>query len=111
MKYTFKKNQRLLNKSSFTRIVSADNKRVGAFIRIYYQKISSIKPKLGITASSYFGNAIERNFFKRQIREVFRQNQHRIDKSLQVVIYPQKSAKNASYRDLQEEFLLLLSDT
>lgn len=77
-------------------------------MRIYFRYNLSKHPKIGITASSYFGNAIKRNRFKRHIREIFRKNISDINPSLEIVVYPRKDAKNALYKDIEEEFLGLL---
>ena len=110
MSYSFKKNQRLLKKQCFQRVIARDKKKVGSYLRIYYHLSDGFSSKLGITASSYFGNAIERNLFKRRIREIFRKNHHTINKSIEIVIYPQKAAKKTSYSTLHNEFLFLLKN-
>ncbi|AQT77858.1 ribonuclease P protein component [Chlamydia gallinacea] len=45
--------------------------------------------KLGITVSKKFGKAHERNYFKRIVREAFRQQRHQLP-ICQVVIMPKK---------------------
>ena len=111
MSYSLKKTDKLLKKKNFQKVISADNKKVGKKIRVHYRfQYDSLNPKLGITASSYFGNAIERNFFKRRMREIFRKNRTLINKSLEIVVYPKHTAKHASYDELKQEFLFLLND-
>jgi ribonuclease P protein component len=71
--------------------------------------LATLEPsKMGLTAPSSFGNAAERNLFKRRLREIFRKHQHEIPKPLKIVIYPLRRAKNSSYLELEEEFIALL---
>lgn len=110
MRHKFKKTQRLLKKTCYQKVLSAEKKRNGVYLRINFSFSPSFPIKLGITASSHFGNSVERNFFKRRIREIFRQNCHLINKPLDVVVYPHSSAKKASYQDLHNDFLNLVKD-
>lgn len=64
--------------------------------------------KIGITASGRYGSAIERNRFKRLVREVFRLNQTAFPANWELHVVPRQNAKRACYQDVQEELLKLL---
>lgn len=108
MKYKFKKNQRLLTKKCFQRVLSGEKKKLGTYLKLNFSPSVSFPPKLGITASSHFGNAAQRNLFKRRIREIFRQNWEAIAKPVDIIVYPMVKAKKASYNDLKSDFLSLM---
>ena len=110
LSYSFNKNHRLLKKKCFQRVISCNKKKNGRFIKIYYRTNTILSSKMGITASSYFGNAIERNFFKRRMREIFRLNKCNFTKPLEIVVYPQKKAKEISYSALKQEFISLIKE-
>lgn len=65
--------------------------------------------RLGITASSRYGNAVERNRFKRLVREAFRTSFSRLLPSQEIHVVPRQLAKNARLRDIQEEIGRLLT--
>lgn len=108
MRFKLKKNQRLLTKRCYQRVLSAEKKRLGTYLKINFSPADSFPPRLGITASSHFGNAAQRNLFKRRIREIFRQNWHSFTQQVDIVVYPYPDAKKVSYNDLKNDFLSLV---
>ena len=64
-----------------------------------------IPTRLGVTLSKKFGNAVERNRAKRQVREIFRLHKHRIQPGFDLVflVYP----GDFGYRDRERQFLQL----
>ena len=64
------------------------------------------KLRLGVGLSKKFGNAVERNRAKRQVREIFRLFKSKIEPGFDLVflIYP----GNYSYADRQEQFRQLV---
>ena len=67
----------------------------GSNLVIYYRFNEDLSnPKLGITISSKIAKAHVRNKFKRQIREIFRLNQHSLDKNLEILVISKKASKS-----------------
>lgn len=64
--------------------------------------------RLGITAPSRYGNAPERNRFKRLVREVFRKNLCHIPSDFEFSVAPRQRAKKASEDDIRQELLDIL---
>lgn len=75
---------------------------MGHFLCADYREAK--QARLGITASRRFGNAPERNRFKRLVREAFRQNRS-ILPSLEIHVIPRQMAKKAKLHHIAEELL------
>ncbi len=105
---TLFKKDRLLKRREFKRL-SRDGKRlVGRRICIDWAK-SYKGTRLGITASTHYGNAPERNRFKRLVREAFRLSRAEIPSGIDLNVIPRKLAKDATLTDIKAEFCRLLS--
>ncbi|EPP37001.1 Ribonuclease P protein component [Chlamydia avium] len=64
--------------------------------------------KLGITVSKKFGKAHERNYFKRIVREAFRQQRHQLP-VCQVVVMPKKK-HIPKFQGLLQDFINYIPD-
>jgi ribonuclease P protein component len=62
--------------------------------------------RLGITVTRRFGRAVSRNRAKRVLREAFRQNKHRLDCALDVVVNAHDSMLGRSFCAIERELLL-----
>jgi ribonuclease P protein component len=104
---TFSKKDRLLKRREYKRLSREGRRLVGVRICIDCAK-SSGSTRLGITASTHYGNAPERNRFKRLVREAFRLSRHRIPSDVDLNVIPRKLAKTATLADIKAEFFNLL---
>jgi ribonuclease P protein component len=76
--YRFPKRLHLLKASEFERVFAARNSAVNPWLAIYGAANDVGHPRLGLTVSRKIGGAVERNRWKRLIREAFRLTQHRL---------------------------------
>lgn len=106
IRLTFSKADRLRTRRDFLAVTKIKNRIVGRFLCI--DKRDAKKTRLGITASGRYGNSVERNRFKRLVREAFRTSLPLIS-SQELHIVPRQLAKNASFSDIQGEILRLLA--
>src|SRR5688572_5128776 len=105
-----RKDEKLLTKAQFDAVFdsghSAGNKR----LVIHWAANELGHPRLGLVVSTRFGGAVQRNQFKRRVREVFRRNKVRIG-ARDIVVLPSKKpeAQSADYDELLEAFLALIA--
>ncbi|MBI5346201.1 MAG: ribonuclease P protein component [Chlamydiae bacterium] len=107
MSFSFSKADRLLKHKDFLRIFKTRKRVVGQVICIDYSPFSG-KTKLGITVSKKFGSSVERNHFKRRIREAFRLNKPLLP-GVEINISPSKKSKGATFHEINQELLSLLN--
>jgi ribonuclease P protein component len=68
----------------------------------------NVAPRIGIIATKRVGNAVSRNKIRRRIREIFRLNQHRIQRGYWLVTIARFSSATATFDELQRDWLRLV---
>jgi len=89
-KLSLPKRKRIRLNEEFKAVFSRHRKSCEDVLTLYVAENDLGHPRLGISVGKAFGNAVIRNRLKRLIREVFRQNQHKIPQNLDYVIIPLK---------------------
>lgn len=74
---------------------------------IYYAHQDNVEPKIAISVSKKFGNAVARNYEKRVVREIIRENLPLLE-HFRCLIVVKKSCANTSYIYRKEQLLHLL---
>jgi ribonuclease P protein component len=72
----FPKRVRLLRASEYERVFAARNSASDPWIALYGAANELDHPRLGLTVSRRLGGAVQRNRWKRLMREAFRLTQH-----------------------------------
>jgi ribonuclease P protein component len=67
------------------------------------------KPRLGLSVSGKVGTAVTRNGVRRRLKEIFRSSMCQLPGDLDLVISVRPAAAEASFEELNEEFLSSLS--
>jgi ribonuclease P protein component len=62
-------------------------------------------PRLGLSVSRRVGNAVTRNTVRRRLREVFQSALPEIPGDLDLVVSARPAAAEATFRELNEEFI------
>jgi ribonuclease P protein component len=70
--YSYPKSARLLKRREFMMLAQKSQVFHGKSVIIQWRKNSTQRIRLGITVTKKFGEAVERNRFKRLVREAFR---------------------------------------
>lgn len=110
--FGFSKAQRLLTQSDFNRVFK-QGKRVSTpeWTLAYRVRPSApgrtFVPRLGLSVSRKMGGAVQRNLFKRRMREIFRINQIRLTAGLELVVIPRKEVGVWDYLELEKRFFSL----
>ncbi|NGX61573.1 MAG: Ribonuclease P protein component [Chlamydiae bacterium] len=103
--FSFPKSSRLLRSKQFRVLGKYGEKRYGEYLHVQILSGRTLGPKLGITVSRKFGNAVMRNRFKRRIREAFRLSKHSLPPNIQIHVRPASHYQEPSLSALQEELL------
>ena len=63
------------------------------------------KPRLGLSVSKKVGTAVKRNGVRRRLKEIFRSSTSSLPGDVDFVISARPAAADASFEELNEEFL------
>lgn len=103
-----KKYEIVKKNDEFNDIINTGKYLKNYFYHIYYKDENNTYPKFGIAVSKKFGNAVERNKVKRQLRCLIDQHKNLFAKSNNYIIMVRKGVKDISYSEMEEQFVHLL---
>ena len=106
---SFSKKDRLLSKYDYKSMKANSRRLVGKCLCIDFRPAPESRnfSRLGITASGKFGSSVERNRFKRLVREAFRTLRHQWP-PLEIHLVPRQFAKTAKLSDIANDLTNLL---
>ena len=116
MNFTYPKTEKLKSQKTIDLLFS-DGKSVSKYpLRLVYVKNSfeeKEKLKFGVSVSKkYFKNAVDRNYFKRVLRECYRLNKHllleNIDENYAIMFFYQTKDR-LSYQEINEKTVQLFN--
>ena len=112
MKRSLSKAERLKKSQDFRRVFASSLKHgcQGAKLVALSNSLDKLSPRsvrFGVTLSKKFGNAVERNRAKRQVREIFRLHKHRLQAGYDLVFLVYPGAYE--YQDRERQFLQLVA--
>ncbi|MFG4000666.1 ribonuclease P protein component [Flavobacterium aquidurense] len=125
MNFTYPKNERLKSKTTIDLLFS-DGKSVSKYpLRLVYRQAevdAAEKIKMGVSVSKkYFKKAVDRNYFKRVLRETYRLNKHLLLDNIQqpyAIMFFYQTKNKLSYEEINtktiqlfEKFLLQVNKT
>jgi ribonuclease P protein component len=102
MPLTFPRGARLRRRSEFTGVFEHGVKRHGQLMSVCVRQTGAGRARVGIAASKKVGGAVERNFAKRRVRELFRHLD--LAPGLEVVVIPRETMLRASLTAARQEF-------
>lgn len=76
---------------------------------VYFRKTNRDYNQLGITVSTKVGNAVTRNRVRRRLREIYRLNEERLPKGLDIVVVARQKSPYVSYAELEKAYLYACS--
>lgn len=92
----------------FNEIINKGNRLKGKYIYIFSKGKEFDKPNFGIAVGKKLGNAVVRNKFKRQFRNIVDKNRFLFKNNNNYIIMIKREANNASYNDLQNDLVKAL---
>ena len=104
----FPKTDRILKRGIFRRVYEEGRKIQARHFTAFVLSNSGGQPRIGITATRKMGNSVERNRARRLVREVFRKNKWLVPQGVDIVINVKRSLAEASYGDLEGDFITFL---
>jgi ribonuclease P protein component len=83
---------RIRSQRDFDRVYQAGKHAADATLVLLACPNELAHNRLGVVVSRKVGNAVERNRWKRRIREAFRRTQHELPQGLDLIVRPRKGA-------------------
>lgn len=103
--HCFRREERVRKRRQYLDAYEHGEKFGGSFFYAYFLLNHLQHSRLGLTVSRKVGPPVERNKVKRRLREVFRLNKDRLCPPCDVILNARRSAVEATFRALEEEFV------
>ena len=91
----------------FRRLYSKGKSAAGPYLVLYVRRRQRPVNRVGITVSAKLANAVKRNRVRRRLREIYRLNEQKFVRGLDLVIVVRGRGVEAPYRALEKETLSL----
>ncbi|MBM3198226.1 MAG: ribonuclease P protein component [Chlamydiae bacterium] len=105
---SFPKTHRILSRRSFQKTRTHGSRFQSGLLVFWYCRTPSFT-KVGLTVSKKYGKAHERNYFKRVVREVFRENKSLLPSGTVFIVSPTAPCPTLSKQQVKEDFLSFVS--
>ncbi len=105
---SFPKSARILSRSHYQHLYKQGERHFGNDILIDFRQGRTWTAKLGISVSKRFGKAHERNYFKRAVREAFRELRSILPHDLELNVSPKKAPLDISPQAILADLKALL---
>ena len=89
----------------FNEIINKGNRLKGKYAYIFSKEKEFDKPNFGIAVGKKLGNAVVRNKFKRQFRNIFDKNRFLFKNNNNYIIMIKREANNASFSELETDLI------
>lgn len=103
-----KKYEVVKSHEQFNEVINKGNKIVNKYFIIFSLQKNELTPKFGIAVGKKVGNAVVRNRFKRQIRNIIDNNKFLFKNNCNYIIMIKKECLNISYNLLEENLIELM---
>jgi ribonuclease P protein component len=114
MQFTYPKHEKLKSKTTIDLLFSEGNSVSKFPLRLVYVENSEENAeliKMGVSVSKkYFKKAVDRNYYKRVLRETYRLNKHLLIDSLQkpyAFMFFYQTKERLSYQEIEEKTIQL----
>ena len=102
---TMKRHEMVKSHEDFNEIIKNGKKLKGKYIYIFSKEKNFSKPNFGVAVGKKLGNAVIRNKFKRQFRNIVDKNKFLFKNNNNYIIMIKKEANNASFSELELDLI------
>jgi len=88
----------------FRRLYQRGKSMAAPNLVVYFRRNGGRENRLGITVSNKIGNAVVRNRVRRRMREIYRQNEARLARGIDLVVVARAKSAAADYSGLEKDF-------
>lgn len=99
---------RLRNNRDFQRVYRKGRNFWNRLVVLYTLPNGQDCSRIGFSITKKYGNSVERNRIRRQMKEIYRLNCYRVKKGYDIVFIPKWPVKNATYTEIEDAMLKLL---
>lgn len=104
-----RKKNRIKKNEEFQQILNEGKSFANWQLVIYYIKNDKQDHfRAGISVGKRIGNAVTRNRIKRYLRQCFLDYEHRIDRSVNMIVIARKPTKDMNFHEIKKSFTHLL---
>jgi len=103
-----KRPDRLKKRKEFLRVRQNGKSYAHPLIVLLVSPNEIDRTRTAVSANRFTGNAVQRNRFKRQLREIMRPLLNRIALGYDLIIIARKNATSANYHDLHQAVIQML---
>ena len=96
---------KLKKRAEFISVRKNGSCKKSKFFIINFQRVPDSENFFGITVSKKVGNAVKRNYLKRIIRSIIRNNINLIPNGILFEVIPKKGAEKSSYHLLEKDLV------
>ena len=89
----------------FRRLYARGKSAPTATLVLYVRRTRSPFNRIGVTVTNKLGKAVRRNRVRRRLREIYRLNEGRLPRGLELVIVARMRSVTATYAELQRDYL------
>jgi ribonuclease P protein component len=89
----------------FRRLYQKGKSAAAPSLVVYFRKNHGKENRLGITVSNKIGNSVVRNRVRRRMREIYRLNEARIVRGIDLVVVARARSAAAGLCELEKDFL------
>ena len=100
----------LKKRSQFLFVRKRGKTKKSQFYIVNYLYSNTNEIRFGITVSRKYGNAVNRNYVKRLIRSILRNNANSFLKGLNLEIIPKKNLKSKRFFELEDDLLQVIKN-
>ena len=91
----------------FRRLYAKGASAAGRFLVLYVRRCQRAGNRVGVTVSAKLAHAVKRNRVRRRLREIYRLNEDRFVRGLDMVVVVRGRGVEAPYGALEEDYLAL----